>query len=204
MALLHRATITPSKLELIEGWAPTQRWADGSTGLVVRGANRFDDPAGRVGIETLLVQAPSGPLLQVPLSYRDAPLPGGEDRLIGTMQHSVLGERWVYDGVGDPVVVAAFITAIATGAEQAEQVVEIDGAMVHRDPTATVRGTGTREIEVEIAEPVVTSGDRFDAVSAGGHRLVVRRMLDDRAGTGDLLLGGPVGEPARVLAELTE
>ena len=39
----------------------------------------------------------------MPVTYRDAPLPGADAWLIGTMDHSVLGKRWVYDGVGDPV-----------------------------------------------------------------------------------------------------
>ncbi len=59
-----------------------------------------------MGVETLLVRVGEGPVLQVPLTYRGAPLPGGESALVGTMEHSVLGPRWVYDGTGDPVYVA--------------------------------------------------------------------------------------------------
>src|ERR1700710_2202585 len=100
MALLHRATLQPSKLELLQDWAPTQPWFDGdrSAELVTVAAYRFDDPEGEVGIETLLVRAGDGPVLQVPLTYRAAPLDGGDAWLIGTMQHSVLGQRWTYDG----------------------------------------------------------------------------------------------------------
>ncbi|NQX28279.1 hypothetical protein HQQ81_13100 [Microbacteriaceae bacterium VKM Ac-2854] len=202
MALLHRATITPTKLELVEGWAPAQPWCAGG-GFSQRGAYRFDDPAGEVGIETLLLQASSGPLLQVPLSYRDAPLAGAEEWLIGTMQHSVLGERWVYDGVGDPVVVAAFVAAIEGGGIQAEQRIEIDGAMVLREPTATVQGSGSsgpRSVGLDAVS--ASSDERETVVDAGEVRLVVRRVLDGRAAVGATLSGGPVGEPALVLAEI--
>ena len=56
------------------------------------GSYRFDDPDGRVGMETHLVTA-GGALMQVALTYRDEPLDGAEDALITEMQHSVLGTR---------------------------------------------------------------------------------------------------------------
>lgn len=202
MALLHRATITPSKLQLLEAWAPQQPWC-AAGGFSQRGAYRFDDPAGEVGIETLLVQSPAGPLLQIPLSYRDAPLAGGEEWLIGTMQHSVLGERWVYDGVGDPVVVAAFLTAIETGGVQAEQVVEIDGAMVTREPTATVRGSGSGAARTSVGGSFSVASDARDSViTAAGVRLVLHRVLERHESDGATLTGGPVGVDPVVLAEL--
>ena len=42
----------------------------------------------------------------VPMTYRGAPLDGAEHALIGTTEHGVLGQRWVYDGCHDPVLVA--------------------------------------------------------------------------------------------------
>ena len=81
MALFHRATITPTKLDLIAEWAPTQAWGPSPTDEVEAvGAYRFDDPDGRVGMETHLVDA-GGVLLQVPLTYRDEPLAGADDVL---------------------------------------------------------------------------------------------------------------------------
>src|SRR4051794_17911658 len=112
MALFHRATITPTKAELIAAWAPTQPWGPPSGAAIdVIGSYRFDDPDGRVGMETHLVMA-GDILLQVPLTYRDEPLDGPDDRLIGEMQHSVLGTRWVYDGLRDPrfVIMLAAVT----------------------------------------------------------------------------------------------
>src|SRR5690349_21374341 len=100
MALLHKATVTPTKLELLAGWLPGRRWHQSASGELERvAAFRFDDPAGAVGIETMLVRFGDGPVHHVPLTYRDAPLPGCDNWLIGTAEHSVLGKRWVYDAV---------------------------------------------------------------------------------------------------------
>src|SRR5262245_7166216 len=102
MALFHRAKITPTKEQLIADWAPTQPRGPPSTDPIEAiGSYRFDDPEGRVGMETFLVGAAGG-LLQVPLTYRDQALDGAEDALITTMEHTVLGTRWVYDGLRDP------------------------------------------------------------------------------------------------------
>ena len=58
MAILHNATITPTKLEVIAGWAPTQPWGPpADQPLEIVGAFRFDDPDGKVGMETHLVAA---------------------------------------------------------------------------------------------------------------------------------------------------
>jgi hypothetical protein len=145
MALLHQATVAPSKLELVRDWLPSQQWYAGEKGaeLTPVAAYRFDDPDGEVGVETLLVAAPDGAVFQVPVTYRGAPLDGADEWLIGTMQHSVLGPRWVYDGLGDPVYLAAVTRAIRTAGRQAELLIEIDGEMVTREPTAVVRGSGT-------------------------------------------------------------
>ena len=58
MALLHKAEIRPSKLELLDGWAQSQPWFVGAPdrGLSQVGAFRFDDPEGEVGIEAILFQ----------------------------------------------------------------------------------------------------------------------------------------------------
>ncbi|MGC4856177.1 maltokinase N-terminal cap-like domain-containing protein [Micromonospora sp. DT4] len=80
--------------------------------MVSRGAYRFDDPAGEVGIETMLVAAADGPVHQVPLTYRAAPLDDVDEWLVGTTEHSALGRRWVYDGCADPVYAAAVQPAV--------------------------------------------------------------------------------------------
>jgi len=117
MAILHRATLTPTKPALVEAWLDRQPWG-GDGALEVIGSYRFDDPAGAVGVEAILVRR-GGRVLHVPLTYRGAPLDGAEDSLVGTVAHSVLGTRWVYEGAGDPVAVGCFTRALAGEQEQA-------------------------------------------------------------------------------------
>jgi hypothetical protein len=82
------------------------------------GSYRFDDPAGEVGIEGLLVRR-AGEVFHLPVTYRGAPLDGAEAHLITTMEHSVLGHRWVYDAAGDPVALGCYAAALAGRQEQA-------------------------------------------------------------------------------------
>jgi hypothetical protein len=182
MAHLYRADLTPTKLELIAGWAPRQPWFVGDVGAEFTNvsAYRFDDPEGEVGIETILIRAGVGPLFQMPLTYRDAPLAGAEAWLIGTTQHSVLGKRWVYDGVGDPAYVAAVATAALTGGSEAEQWIETDGELVFRESNAVVSGSGPSDAAAVAAADVGTVSNRDEAgttvVEAGSVRLVVVRV----------------------------
>lgn len=119
MAIFHRATITPTKPEVIAKWAPTQPWGPPvGTDVDVIGSFRFDDPNGRVGMETHLVTA-GGQLLQVPLTYRDEPFDSAEHALITEMEHSVLGTRWVYDGLQDPLFVVMLAGVAMTGQGEA-------------------------------------------------------------------------------------
>jgi hypothetical protein len=187
MALLYKAELRPSKIELIEGWAPTQPWFEGSASASFTSVAsfRFDDPEGEIGIETILLRVGDSPVLQVPLTYRGAPLEGGGAWLIGTMQHSVLGQRWVYDATGDPAYLAAVATAAFTGGGQAEQYIEIDGKRVLRESTAVVAGSGkpgTPLPSLPAAGTVSTRHERgATVVEAGGLRLVVARLPSARA-----------------------
>jgi hypothetical protein len=138
MALIYDVTLRPSKLELLAAWLPLQPWAGGADGPLERvGSFRFDDPAGEVGVETLLVTT-GGTLLQVPLTYRGAPLDDLGDHLVGTLDHPALGPRWVYDAVADPVYLTAITAAVLDGMPQAEQFQEIDGLLVALGSTATL------------------------------------------------------------------
>ena len=136
MAILYRAALQPTKPELAQTWLDRQSWG-GSGPLEVAGSYRFDDPAGQVGVEVLLVRR-DGALLQVPLTYRPEPLDGGDAHLISTMEHSVLGRRWVYAGAGDPVAVACFERALAGEQEQAALEVR-EGEQVVDRPAPDVR-----------------------------------------------------------------
>jgi hypothetical protein len=145
VALLYQATLTPSKIELLQAWIPHQPWlgdADATTVEAV-GAYRFDDPDGEVGIETHLLRTADGQILQVPVTYRGSPEAGADSWLIGITQHSVLGERWVYDACGDPVYVTALATAVLRGGTQAELDVVTDAGQERRQATTRVSGSGS-------------------------------------------------------------
>ena len=145
MALFHRATITPTKTELIANWAPTQPWGPaGDVPIDVIGSYRFDDPDGRVGMETHLVDA-GGTLMQVPVTYRDEPLDGAADALITEMQHSVLGTRWVYDGLRDARFVVMLAAVAMTGQGEALGMACTTAAGTSRRATSASRaGDGHR------------------------------------------------------------
>jgi hypothetical protein len=112
------------------------------------GAYRFDDPAGDVGIETHLLDAVGGPVLQVPVTYRSAPVDGAETSLIGTIDHSTLGPRWVYDATNDPIYVRELLRVMLTGSSEVEQYFETSEGREVRDPTATIIGSGNATAEV--------------------------------------------------------
>lgn len=182
MALLHQAELRPSKLELLDGWAQSQPWFAGDPDAVLTqaAAFRFDDPEGEVGVETLLLRAGDGPILQVPLTYRNAPLEGVDAWLVGTLQHSVLGKRWVYDGVGDPVYLVTAAIAAITGGHQAELFVDIDGERVQREPTALVVGSGASDAPVllpSVDDVAVRVEGRLSVVETTALQLVVLRVL---------------------------
>ena len=128
MAIVHSsATIRPTKPELLEAvlGGPVE----------VLGSYRFDDPAGEVGVEAFVVRN-GAPLQQVLFSYRGAPLEEGEARLVSTMEHSELGQRWVYDGTTDPVAVDCFRRAVLGQQNQAVLELWEDGRMIGtREPT---------------------------------------------------------------------
>ena len=168
MALIHRATLQPSKLELVAGWAPGRPWGTAAAGAELEqvAAYRFDDPAGEVGAETFVLRAGDA-LLHVPLTYRGAPVPGLEAHLVGTTEHSVLGRRWCYDGCADPVYVAALAEVVLTGRPQAEEHVVTDGTSQRRDPSALVTGSGTAEGAGPLGTPTITDSADATTVCAG-------------------------------------
>ncbi|MCZ7375756.1 CG0192-related protein [Micromonospora sp. WMMC250] len=210
MALLHRATLRPTKLDLLAAWLPDQQWFAGRVGasgtltaadVVSRGAYRFDDPAGAVGIETMLVGTADGPVHQVPLTYRAAPLDGAEDWLVGTTEHSVLGTRWVYDGCGDPIYATALAHAILTGAGQAEQYFEVDGRREVREPTMTIVVSGAGEAEVPAIGAVrrVVDEDRTLIDTDAVEMVVVHRPGAEADRPAGAMLGGSWdGQPTTV------
>jgi hypothetical protein len=158
MAIVHSsATIRPTKLELLE------QVLGGSVELL--GSYRFDDPAGEVGVEAFVARR--GEQLQhLVFTYRGAPLEADEARLVSTMEHSELGQRWVYDGTTDPVAVDCFRRAVL--GEQHQAVLELweDGRLV-----------GTREPTVRLSAQTGPSKDRASL-------RIVRKLGDAPDGPG--------------------
>lgn len=153
MAILHEATLRPTKLELLQEWVPQQDWyPDDEVDFEVVGRFRFDDPGDAVGIETYLL-ACGDDLFQVPLTYRGAPLDDPEAVLVGTMEHSVLGQRWVYEGTSDPVYMAVVAEVIRTGGTHAAQVLQkADGTTTEVESTVRVQGhPGGAGVTIEFA-----------------------------------------------------
>jgi hypothetical protein len=192
MALIHQATLRPTKLELLAAWLPDRGWYTGPTGEVLRVATfRFDDPAGAVGIETMLVRVGDGPVHQVPLTYRDAPLAGGDEWLLGTAEHSVLGKRWIYDGSGDPVYAAALASAILGNTGQAEQFLQVDGRLEQREPSMSIASNAPEGVKVPAVGAIqrVVEGDPTLIVTDTVELAVIRRLEAGTGLTGAVLTG---------------
>ena len=179
MAEIHTgATITPSKVELLTSWMGHQRWyaAKGATPQLRRLRSfRFEDPAGEVGVEVMVLADDAGPspvVYQVPVSYRGAPLAGAETALIGTFEHSVLGTRWVYDGCHDPVF-ADRLVAVLRGHDQVHSST-VDGAL---DDTVTGHAPPPWPAEPLVRSARVLSGEQsntsiiIDASDGDGHAM---------------------------------
>lgn len=133
-AEIHDATLTPTKLELLGAWLPSQSWFAGSADDLERvAAYRFVDPEGEVGIETILIRS-GGAIYQVPLTYRAEALDEASDSLVGTTEHSVLGTRYVYDAVGDPVYLVELLRVIHEGDTEAD--------LSRGEKSMTVEGSG--------------------------------------------------------------
>lgn len=213
MALIHRTTMRPTKLELLADWLPTRAWyAAGphAPAPVKAGGFRLDDPEGEVGVEFMVVTDGEGPdavAYLVPLTYRGKPLDGAEHALIGTSEHGVLGTRWIYDGAHDPVLVGELYALLAGRAVPQQQSVSdavdptvaavLDAAAVttgDAEPLEAVDGAGHTDIRVRVggegAEPLT---------------LRVRRVLRPAGGDGehgeDAALGGVTAEWTPVGAE---
>lgn len=180
MAILHRATVTPSKRDLVERWLDGQPWG-GSGEIEMIGSYRFDDPDGAVGVEALLVRR-AGRQLHVPLTYRGAPLRGAEAHLIGTMDHSVLGTRWIYQAAGDPVAVDCFTRALAGQQEQATlELYEDDQLVAHPEPNVRLHrqsrpAAGPGDLRLaQVLDDKLDGGERLVATWSDGEAVVAVR-----------------------------
>ncbi len=191
MSIIYRTTLVPGKLELLTGWLPTRTWyqATGRAPVLEKaGGFRLDDPEGEVGIEFLMVTDTSGAegtAYHVPLTYRGSPLADGEDALVGTTEHGVLGRRWVYDGTRDPVLVTQLVALI-----QGEAKAQAQSESHTPDPTVFTRPAADGPVEqagLSVVDGVI--GTEVQVGLAPGGRLVVRvlRVLAPAAdGAGEL------------------
>ena len=189
MSLIHRTTLKPTKLELLTEWLPSRPWYQGAAGLpslTKAGGFRLDDPAGEVGLE-FMVAADGSTAYHVPLTYRGTPLAEISDALIGTLEHGVLGRRWVYDGTRDPVLVRQLMALIQGEAEpQAQSQSDTQDPTVLSWPAAN-RALGSAAFTVaDDAEGTMVSV----SATAGELALRIHRVL--RPVTGDGAAPGAV------------
>lgn len=179
MAIIHKTTLAPGKLELLAAWLPDQPWYRGGRAPVLgrAGGFRLDDPDGEVGLEFMVVSDSGGGqrFYHVPLSYRGAPLAGAEPALIGTTEHGVLGLRYVYDGARDPVL-AGQLLALLLGRVSAQA----QGVSNTPDPAVTAGYKGP-ELTAVLPLPVTTSAAGTDIGLAGGGTLRIIRELTPAA-----------------------
>lgn len=204
MAILHEATITPTKDQLVGPWLETRTWWDHITTRGPVGTFRLDDPDGQVGIECFLFGSASGSTLFVPVTYRGAELASGREHLIGTMEHSVLGPRWVYDACADPVFVSTIIRTISTAGTQAElRVLTSDGTVTTRESTARVRGSGA-DLPDSLRDPAppVDEPDRT-LVRVRGLTLTIVRRIGVELAPAPSLVGDYAGGEGLVLATVS-
>ena len=179
MAIVYRADLTPSKQRVVTDWLDRQSWG-GSGTVEMLGSYRFDDPDGQVGVETLMVDR-GGTLLHVPFTYRAAPVEGSEEFLVATMQHSVLGDRWIYDAMGDPVGIDCFVRALRGEQEQAAvQVWDGDTLVEHAEPIVQVHvqsGQDASGWDAEDVTVVEKTGERLAVGHVVGKALEGPRQL---------------------------
>lgn len=170
MAIVHRATISPTKLELTTRWLDQQPWG-GAGEVEVLAGYRFDDPAGEVGVEALLVRR-DGRLFQLPLSYRGEPLESGA--LVSTMEHSVLGRRWIYLATSDPVGRECYVRSLRGEQQQAGvEVWDGDTLVARRDPVVRL----SLDVGPGPDDDGASDGDRVAVADVGGRRLRIPLVL---------------------------
>ncbi|MFD8542883.1 1,4-alpha-glucan branching protein [Streptomyces sp. NPDC059649] len=196
MAVVHHTTLTPSKLELLTSWLPTQPWYLGvgsAPDLTKAGGFRLDDPDGEVGLEFMAVTDASGDqpvTYHVPLSYRGAPLEGSEHALVGNTEHGVLGRRWIYDGTHDPVLMAQLFALLTGKAAPQDQNASdaLDPSVTASCTASSLTGASVSGASVVITPVEVVNGPHGThvllAMDATRHlTLHIHRALQPQRGT---------------------
>ncbi|MBL3700589.1 maltokinase N-terminal cap-like domain-containing protein [Leucobacter luti] len=184
MALMYDTTMSPSKLELLAAWLPTRPWFRGDASALSKVASyRLDDPEGEVGIEGHLVTAGDDTIYHAVLTYRGAAIADGEEFLVGTSAHGVLGTRWISDGAGDPVCRTVLAETMAHGRTEAEEFVHSDaGEPVPLRPRSQLRGSGQPDRPVpEMWAASVSELGGVTIADTGFATLRIRHVLDAAA-----------------------
>lgn len=183
MAIIYQAELSPSKSEILASFLAARSWGQAGEPELL-GAFRFDDPAGEVGVECHLVRV-DGTIFHLPLTYRAAPLEEAGEHLLSTMEHSVLGERFVYDGLYDEVALDCFRRALCGDQEQAHlEMYAADGT-----PSGTRAPSVTLRREVDAGERLPTGQELLD-----GEPFTIARTVGDLDGTVRLVAAWADGE----------
>lgn len=199
MAVIHHTRLEPTKLELLASWLPSRPWYGGTAGgpeLANAGGFRLDDPHGAVGIEFIVVTDASGPdplptAYLVPLTYRGAALDGAEHALVGTMEHGVLGRRWVYDGCHDPVLIDQ-LPALIEGRAQAQD--QNTTGVPARDVICAYAGEGA--IPMDVTTAATDTRESTELPTLNGVVLRLHRVLRPAPDASSLPLRGTTGHVA--------
>jgi len=178
MAILHRTTLVPTKLDLLTDWLPAQSWYVRTAArpeLSRAGGFRLDDPDGEVGIEFMIVLDHAdgdAAAYLVPMTYRASPLAGGDDALIGTAEHGVLGTRWIYDGTRDQALLTQLAELIQGRAQaQAQSRSSTPEPAVHTRRVPGVADAPDAKLDIAIVRALVPAdaslGPDLGLVGAG-------------------------------------
>ncbi|CEA06539.1 1,4-alpha-glucan branching enzyme GlgB [Arthrobacter saudimassiliensis] len=119
--------LTPALPELLTAWLPKQRWFPGrgrELTLSRVGGVRLEDPSGVAGLEVHLIALQSAEgtdVVSVPVTVYGESVPELQEHLIGRATHATLGERWLYDGTADPVLVTAWLELMRSRSGTADE-----------------------------------------------------------------------------------
>jgi maltokinase-like protein len=206
MAIIHSTTMSPTKLELLASWLPAQPWyldQGREPDLARAGGFRLDDPHGEVGIEFMVVSDGPGERVVtylVPMTYRASALASADGALIGTAEHGVLGRRWIYDGVHDPVLVAQLVALIQGDAEpQAQSMSNTPDPTVTSEPVASgsLTAVGSAVANEPSATKLLVTTVGADGVRGGQLVIRVKRILQPDGAAAPVAPLAPAPEPGQ-------
>lgn len=151
-AKMYDTTLVPTKQEIASAWVGP---------VEILGSYRLVDTVdGEVGIEVLIAKEREGRFIQIPFSYRSAEI--SPEHTISTLEHGVLGKRWVTNALGDPVAVREFIRTILSGDDGASRDDGVAGYLA-------VRGTGSEGASGAASDSAV---GEVELINVGRQRVV--------------------------------